>query len=192
MSEPADENVTGAVPPPADDDHHRPPDDKEVIYFDGRPQLRGEVGRVSIFSLVGLLLIAIPFVWAGISKGHAFPIWWLTLGLICLGILSILSPLLLAKTIHYRITNYRIDFERGVVSKNIDTMELWHVEDIQFHQGLFDRIFNVGCITVFSNDKTTPKLELRGVPRPRDIFDNLKRRIIAVKRQSGVMKMDMG
>jgi len=35
-------------------------------------------------------------------------------------------------------------------------------------------------------------LELHGVPNPRQIFDNLKQRIIAVKRQRGVIKMDVG
>ena len=92
----------------------------------------------------------------------------------------------------YRISNYRIDYERGVLSKNIDTLELWHVEDIQFHQSLIDRLSSVGTITVISHDETTPKLELHGLPNPRPIFESLKQRIIAVKRQRGVIKMDVG
>jgi hypothetical protein len=50
----------------------------------------------------------------------------------------------------------------------------------------------VGSITVFSNDKTTPKLELKGLPNPRPLFESLKQRVIAVKRQRGVIKMDLG
>ena len=68
----------------------------------------------------------------------------------------------------------------------------WHVEDIKFEQGLLDRMMNVGSITVMSNDRTNPKLELHGIPDPRKIFDALKERVIAVKRQRGVIKMDMG
>ena len=150
------------------------------------------MGRVSLYTLIGLLLIALPFVWRGITKDHVLPVWWLTLGFIVLGILCISFPMLLALHVRYRISNYRIDFERGLLTKQIDTMELWHVEDIHFQQGVFDRIFNVGCITIMSNDKTTPKLDLHGVPKPREIFESLKKRIIAVKRQSGVMKMDIG
>jgi hypothetical protein len=96
------------------------------------------------------------------------------------------------RAIRYRITNYRIDFERGLLSKNIDTLELWHVEDINFHQSLIDRLVNTGDITIISHDDTTPKLELNGVPNPRPLFENLKQRVIAVKRQRGVIKMDTG
>jgi hypothetical protein len=96
------------------------------------------------------------------------------------------------RSIRYRITNYRIDYERGILSKTIDTLELWHVEDIHFHQGIIDRIVNAGDITIMSHDDTTPRLDLRGVPNPRPLFESLKQRVIAVKRQRGVIKMDMG
>ena len=49
-----------------------------------------------------------------------------------------------------------------------------------------------GKIKIISHDDTTPLLLLRGLPHPRQIFDSLKQRIIAVKRQRGVIKMDVG
>jgi hypothetical protein len=49
-----------------------------------------------------------------------------------------------------------------------------------------------GTITIMSHDKTTPKLVLHGIPHPRPVFESLKQRIIAVKRQRGVVKMDVG
>ena len=111
---------------------------------------------------------------------------------IVLAAICLLIPIIAIRTIRYRITNYRIDYERGLVSKNIDTLELWHVEDIKFHQGLLDRMLNTGDITVLSHDDTTPRLQLSGVPNPRPLFESLKQRIIAVKRQRGVIKMDTG
>jgi uncharacterized membrane protein YdbT with pleckstrin-like domain len=112
--------------------------------------------------------------------------------LFILGILAIVLPWLVIRATRYRITSYRIDFERGILKKKIDTLELWHVDDIKFEQGLLDRMMNVGSITVMSNDRTNPKLELHGIPDPRKIFDALKDRVIAVKRQRGVVKMDLG
>jgi uncharacterized membrane protein YdbT with pleckstrin-like domain len=112
--------------------------------------------------------------------------------LFALAILFLLVPWVLTRMRRYRISNYRIDYERGLLSKRIDTLELWHVDDISFQQGLLDRIFNVGQVTIISNDKTTPRLELEGLPNPRPIFDSLKQRVIAVKRQRGVIKMDVG
>ena len=97
-----------------------------------------------------------------------------------------------ALTIRYRITNYRIDYERGLIGKDIDTLELWHVEDIHFHQTIFDRLLGIGSINVISHDQTTPKLTMHSLPHCRTLFEQLKQRIIAVKRQRGVVKMDTG
>ena len=90
------------------------------------------------------------------------------------------------------MTNYRIDYERGLIGKDIDTLELWHVEDIQFHQTFLDRLLAMGTITVISHDLTTPRLIMHSLPNSRHLFDQLKQRIIAVKRQRGVLKMDTG
>jgi len=163
---------------------HKPADDNETVYFEGSPLLRGELGRLLGFGLLGLLVIA-----GSIVGGIAFPP---AFAGIALGLLLLCVPWLFTKTIRYRITNYRIDFERGLVSKKIDTLELWHVEDIQFSQSVLERVVGVGTITVLSRDDTTPRLILSGLPRPRPLFDSLKQRIIAVKRQSGVIKMDVG
>ena len=111
---------------------------------------------------------------------------------VVVGVVLFLVPVIKAKTIRYKISNYRIDFERGWFSKSIDTMELWHVEDLRFNQSFLDRILSVGSITVLSHDDTTPKLILQGLPNPRPIFSALEQRVIAVKRQSGVIKTDSG
>jgi uncharacterized membrane protein YdbT with pleckstrin-like domain len=112
--------------------------------------------------------------------------------LLVIGVLLWIIPYLLTKSIRYRISNYRIDYERGLISKDISTLELWHVEDLSFHQSLLDRILNIGTIRVMSHDDSIPELRMRGLPDGRKIFEELKQRIIAVKRQSGVLKLDTG
>ena len=164
--------------------------DEEKVYFEGSPLLRGELGRVILFGLIGLALIAAPFLWRYFQQ-EWWP-WWAVLALIIVGLLVCVMPALIVKRNRYRISNYRIDFERGLLSKHIDTMELWHVDDIKYHQSMLDRMLGVGTITVMSNDQTTPKLPMRGLPNPRPLFDSLKQRIIAIKRQRGVIKMDIG
>jgi hypothetical protein len=168
---------------------HRPADDREEVYFHGSPLLRGTIGRSFIFLLIGLALMAAPIVMAASGKSTPPMLW-----IICLlaGIIVIVVPILMAKRIRYRVTNYRIDFERGLLSSTIDTLELWHVEDLKFHQSILDRLLGVGTITIISHDDTTPMLPLRGIPEPRRLFELLQQRVIAVKRQRGVVKMDTG
>ena len=164
--------------------------DHEIVYYEGRPLLRADQAKAAFWLFVGIALIALPIL------AHMFEwTWWrtwMTIAAVIVAILAFVLPWLVIRATRYRITSYRIDFERGIFTKHIDTLELWHVDDIKFEQGLVDRMMNVGSITVISNDRTTPKLELNGIPDPRKIFDALKDRVIAVKRQRGVIKMDMG
>ena len=180
-----------AAAPAVNDRPHRAADDKEEIYYEGSPMVRGELGMTFVWTLIGVVLIIAPFVWH-LALGK--PMWpWLGVAVsVVLGILFVLIPFIIVRQIRYRISNYRIDYEKGLLGKRIETLELWHVDDIEFQQSFFERLMGVGDITVFSNDKTTPRLELKGLPHPRPLFESLKQRVIAVKRQRGVIKMDMG
>jgi len=162
-----------------------PADTEEVVYFEGSPALRGSLGSLLMYTLIGAGIIA----GAVMLRTHG---WWIPLAGIVLAAALIAIPVVLTLSIRYRVSNYRIDYERGVFSKDIDTLELWHVEDLKFHQSLLDRILGVGGIIVISHDDTTPQLLLRSIPNPRPVFETLKQRIITVKRQRGVIKIDAG
>jgi membrane protein YdbS with pleckstrin-like domain len=167
---------------------HAVPGDQEEVYFEGSPPVRAYASKVFLCWLIGGILLALA---ALIIHKHLGP-WWLIVAIIVVALAIPWFPWIFAKRVGYRITNYRIDFERGLLGKTIDTMELWHVEDLHFNQTLMDRIMNVGNITVLAKDETMPKLALYGIPNPRPLYEMLKQRVIAVKRQRGVVKMDQG
>ena len=162
-----------------------PVDSKEVIYFEGSPALRGSLANFIFNGVLGVGILA------GAVYLHTQGAWIIPVGILA-SLLLMIFPVILTRSIRYRISSYRIDYERGVLSKSIDTLELWHVEDIKYYQTLMDRILGVGTITVISHDSTTPYLPLRSLPAPRPIFEALKQRIITVKRQRGVIKVDAG
>jgi hypothetical protein len=171
---------------------HKEADDREEVYYAGSPMVRGQIGKIFLWTIIGVLFIAAPILFRIFHKNHLWPIWWITLTCVVIGLLFIFIPVLIVKSVRYRISNYRIDFERGIFGKRIDTLELWHVEDIRFDQSFVDRMLGIGNITVISHDDTTPKLTMIGLPNPRPLFETLKQRVIAVKRQRGVVKMDVG
>jgi membrane protein YdbS with pleckstrin-like domain len=176
------------------EDHapHKETGDTEEVYYEGSPMIRGALGKIFLWALVGILLLATPIGFKMLSHDHEWPIWWITVAAVVLGLIFLCIPVLIVKSVRYRISNYRIDYERGIFGKRIDTLELWHVEDIRFHQSFADRLLGVGNLTVISHDDTTPRLEMTGIPNPRPLFETLKQRVIAVKRQRGVVKMDVG
>ena len=178
--------------PSPDPDHrpHAPPKDDESVYFDGRPMLGGKPGQVILVLVIGLLFVVSPLIYH-VFAHHMPP----RIGIIILeaiGIIFLLMPIVLTQQIRYRISNYRIDYERGFLSKDITTLELWHVEDLAFHQTIIDRLVGIGTIRVMSHDDTMPDLHMHGIPDARKIFEELKQRVIAVKRQTGVLKVDTG
>ncbi|MEM1012747.1 MAG: PH domain-containing protein [Planctomycetota bacterium] len=177
------DQITGQGP------HAPAEDDQEIVYYEGSPLLRGELGLLMVWLTVGLVVAALPVLMQ--VFGEAGPPWWLWV-LIPVGIGLFFFPSLWVKRNRFKITNYRIDFEHGLITTNIDTLELWHVNDVRMRQGPLDKIFGVGSIHITSDDRSTPELELRSVSNPRPLFENLKQRVIAVKRQRGVIKMDVG
>jgi hypothetical protein len=177
-------------PIPPENVPHKPTDDSESVYYEGSPQLRGELGKVAAWGAVGLLLLLIVF-W-DFYKGHWEIPWYLPTGLAVIGLLMLSIPSFTRKTLVYRITNYRIDVTTGVLARNTDTLELWHVEDLRLHRSFMNRILGVGTIAIYGKDPAIPKMVLRGLPHPQTLFREMEQRVIAVKRQRGVIKVDPG
>jgi membrane protein YdbS with pleckstrin-like domain len=171
---------------------HKEADDREEIYFQGSPLIRGNIGKIFLMWILAIVFLAVPFLYHHFHNPPEWPNVWVTVACVVLALILLFIPVLIVKSVRYRISNYRIDFERGILGKRIDTLELWHVEDIRFEQSFLDRILGVGNLTVISHDDTTPKLVMHGIPNPRPLFETLKQRVIAVKRQRGVVKMDTG
>ena len=180
-----------AAPVPTPDNRpHKMAGDTEEVYFEGSPLLRAEMGHLILWSLAGLLLLAVPISnWAHFH--YEWP-WWLSLGFIVVAIVLFCMPPMLRKTLRYRITNYRIDVTTGVLSRNVNTLELWHVEEPRLHQSFMNLIVGVGSIELTSHDPNLPKMTLYGLPRPQELFRLIEQRVIAVKRQPGVLKVDAG
>lgn len=162
--------------------------DDPVVYYEGSPRLRGELGTLFLWTLIGLVFISGPFLlaWSGVSV-----VWYVYVIGIAVGLICWVIPSLLIRRNYYRITNYRIDWEHGLIFKKMDTLELWHVNDVRLTQGPLDRLLNVGTIVVISGDPTTPELPLLSISSPRKLLEMLKDRIITVKRQRGVIKLDV-
>ena len=175
--------------PPHPDPDVSVADDTQIVYYDGSPKLRGELGLLLTWTVIGLLLLAIPILI--LYAGGQISYWFIAIGAL-LAIACWTMPAILVRREHFRITNYRIDMERGLLFKDLETLELWHVEDLSLRQSPIDRIFNVGTITVTARDETNPRLLLRSVANPRQILETLKTRVISVKRQQGVLKVDPG
>jgi uncharacterized membrane protein YdbT with pleckstrin-like domain len=78
------------------------------------------------------------------------------------------------KSHHYRITNQRIVIESGVLSRQIEEIDMRNVEDLVYRQSLLERLLKIGDITIISADRTTGRVRLVGLEKPRDLRELIR------------------
>ena len=101
---------------------------------------------------------------------------WVFAAAAVLPVLLILWTFMIEKfSTRYRLTNYRLFKETGILSREINEIELFRVDDVSVRQNILQRIFNVGVITVFApHDQTDPRLELVGIENPIEVKEMIR------------------
>lgn len=135
----------------------------EVVVFQGRPDWRAWPG----LTIAGFVLAPV------------------LVGLVILVVLAIRK-----RSIAFKITNRRIEIQHGWLSRQIDTVELWRVKDLEFRQNLLDRLAGASRIVVIAHDDRSPVLELRGLPPDRSVYDQLMRGVMEARQLRGVMNLN--
>ncbi|PZU94716.1 MAG: hypothetical protein DCE90_14345 [Pseudanabaena sp.] len=75
----------------------------------------------------------------------------------------------------YLITSQRIVVERGIFSREIETIEIYQVDDIQLEKPLNQRIMGTGNIRLLTRDITAPKLILNRLPIDvRELYEQMR------------------
>jgi len=87
------------------------------------------------------------------------------------------------KSIKFRVTTTVIEWERGLLSKRIDVLQLWRIRDVVYKQNLVDRILGIAHVEIVASDTTNPDLEIIGMPASRQLFEQL-RDSIEIQRQA--------
>jgi membrane protein YdbS with pleckstrin-like domain len=188
---PGDPNVAPAPQPvvdPAAAPHPSVATDRlqrETTRFGGKDPTEEELwsGTYSPKAMLGTIIlvaaitigsaIAVALVW---NKG----IGWATVlagSVILWGWLG-LTILYRRLSIHYRLTRFRLFFERGVIGRTIDRIETIDIDDVTVTQGPVERMLGIGTILVASSDRTLPQLRMAGIDDVKavaDLIDSTRR-----------------
>ena len=123
---------------------------------------------------VGLALLAILIWWAGYTfETGLSPVVIAVAGLVPL-VLGIGYTWLVQRGTEYRVYQESIELESGLLSRNIENLQLFRVRDLKLRQSVLGRLFGVGDVTVTSTDQSTPHLTVRGVENPRAVYETLR------------------
>jgi uncharacterized membrane protein YdbT with pleckstrin-like domain len=94
------------------------------------------------------------------------------------------------RSVRYSLSAQRLEIEKGVFGKRIESVELWRIRDVVLDQSLVERLRGVGRITVYSSDQVEPVLELGPLASAKPLFDRLRDAVAAARKDARVVPLD--
>lgn len=165
----------------------------EEVAWEGVPSIKamlGEISRTAVFAIALPIAAVLAFapvlgLIAGMGRDMARTVaenrstlqTAITVAVIVLVVLRLVKlawHIAVLRSHRYRVSNQRILLESGVLSKRIDEVDMRTVEDIEFRQGIFERMLGIGEIGIIAADKRMARFRLLGVENPRDVRELIR------------------
>lgn len=116
-------------------------------------------------------------------------VWWALAGAILLpGLILYLSILYRKIATRYRVTNYRLFRDTGILMRRHSELELIRVDDVEVTQSLLGRIFNYGTVTLLTSDSSDPRIELVGIADAIQVKEQIRAQVR--KRREGSINLE--
>jgi hypothetical protein len=155
--------------------------DRRMLY-EGSPSWKAFLGHYLVAIVGALLLVAI----LSATVVHDAPATTRLLYIVAPLALAALYSLGLNIKRHatkFRVSTTSIEYERGLISKRIDVLQLWRVRDVVYKQSVIDRVLGIAHVEVVAQDVENPDLDIVGMPASRQLFEQL-RDSIEIQRQA--------
>ncbi|HLY43828.1 MAG TPA: PH domain-containing protein [Terracidiphilus sp.] len=143
--------------------------------FAGHPAMIYRIGQFFPFVLI---LVAAVIVGFAMSEGYIAKsdnnVLILVAGVLvaCIAILVVYYTR--SRTIYYRITTQRIKFERGILSKVQESLELFRIDHFELRKPLGSRVLGYGSLHLYSSDAELENFSIYGVHHLEELADQLR------------------
>lgn len=81
----------------------------------------------------------------------------------------------------YEITTQRLRITQGIFSTTMEDLELYRVEDITVIRPFWMRLFGLGNVVLATNDTSSPKLVIDGMPQVMELHEHLRASVEACR-----------
>lgn len=142
------------------------------LIWEGSPTWRSRIGHTLLCFTIMLLGVA-AYIVAAVYRGGGDWVALSTLSIIGVGLLMLLYQWIAMVAIKYRLTTKRIEWERGILSRTIDGIDVARVRHVEYHQTLGDRLGGVSRLHVYVQDQEDPEVIVVGLPAKREIYDKI-------------------
>ena len=178
------------------------PEEEEEIFETG-PRVLGYLGRILwsvlwiVFGflayryLAGLTSLAdIQFLGSFAAELKQFELTpnaaYLGLIFSLFGVLGLLRVVIETMFNRYRLTTQRLFLRAGFIARHTEEIELFRIKDVSVRQGILHRLVGAGNVTVQSSDDSTPYVVLRGIPRPQERKEQVRKACREARRREGM------
>lgn len=120
------------------------------------------------------LLVAMLLLGAGWEEN---PLKELSLACACILGLFLLYGCLYLKTLRFIISSEQLIVEHGVFQRSSDYIELYRVVDFAENRNILEQFFGLKTISIFSGDRTNPRLDIFGVREQVDVVGIVRERV---------------
>lgn len=83
----------------------------------------------------------------------------------------------------YTLTDQRLSVRRGVFNRVTEDLELYRVRDTRLEQNLFERLFGLGEVVLFTTDTSTPEVHMHYI-RGAEALRETIRRLVEARRDA--------
>ena len=95
-----------------------------------------------------------------------------------------------ALTTRYKLTNERLIIKRGFISRRIEEIELYRVNDVALKQSIMERMFGLGDVRLETTDATTPEAQVLDVQNPERVKDLIRQAARTERQRRRVLLRD--
>src|SRR3954462_12587454 len=147
--------------------------------FEGHPSWRA----ILAFYMKGILMVLVAcLIAAGITTVASKDSRTSTVAIVAIAgvALVILVGFIKRVTTHYTITNKRLRIQRGIISRDIKETRLERVQNVNFSQGVFQRMLQVGDVDFDTAGTDDYGFTFAGVANPDEVVQQVDRATAAV------------
>jgi membrane protein YdbS with pleckstrin-like domain len=156
-------------------------DPERRTIYEGSPSWKAYIGNYALLAFAIALLLAIVL-WRDSDAGFLRRAGDVLIPLVVATLFG-LGIHMKRKSTKFRVTTTVIEYERGLISKRIDVLQLWRIRDVVYKQNLVDRLLHIAHVEIVAQDVKNPDFEIVGMPASRQLFEQL-RDSIEIQRQA--------
>lgn len=137
---------------------------------------------IMLLLIICLLKITFPIYFLG-------PLYFIGIGLMVFLGLKAFYSIIYDRTKEFILFEDRLVVKEGIFFRTNDFIELYRIKDYSSYQTLFMQMLSLMAVTIYSSDKTSPELQIKGIKNS-GVLERLRLLVEEQRRIKGVREFD--